>query len=193
MKYLSAFALAAALVVPAAAANWTVDPARSTLGFEFVAQGAPVTAAFKEWTATISFDPADLSTANARVVISLMSANSGSRERDGKMTSKSWFDAKGESFAAPEGVPPGSAVFQTTAFRQTGDTTYEADGTLTMRDATKPVTLPFTLVIEGAEAHMTGSVTLNRNDWGVGQGQYAGDDPVATAVKVNIDLYATAQ
>ena len=193
MKYLSAFALAAALVVPAAAANWTVDPARSTLGFEFVAQGTPVTAAFKEWTATISFDPADLSTANARVVISLMSANSGSRERDGMMTSKSWFDAKGESFAAPEGVLPGSAVFQTTAFRQTGDTTYEADGTLTMRDATKPVTLPFTLVIEGAEAHMTGSVTLNRNDWGVGQGQYAGDDPVATAVKVNIDLYATAQ
>lgn len=193
MRLIPAFVLAAALAAPASAADWRVDHDRSTLAFTFTAQGSPVSAVFKEWTAAIAFDPADLSAANARVVISLMSANSGSRERDGMMASKSWFDVKGESFAAPEGAPPGSAVFQTTAFRQTGETTYEADGTLTLRDVTKGLTLPFTLVIDGAEAHMTASVTLDRNDWGVGQGQYAGEDPVATAVSVEIDLYAAAQ
>lgn len=193
MKSIAALAFAFALAAPAAAATWAVDQARSTLGFEFTAQGSPVTARFTEWSAEISFDPADLSTANAKVVINLTSADSGSRERDGMMKSKSWFDAQGASFSAPEGVPAGTAIFQTTAFRQTGDTSYEADGTLAMRDATKGVTLPFTLTITGSEAHMTGALTLNRTDWGVGQGQYASDDPVGTSVKVTIDLYAATQ
>ncbi|MFT3809351.1 MAG: YceI family protein [Micropepsaceae bacterium] len=192
MTRLAALAFAAALIAPAAAADWTVDAARSTLSFEVSAQGEPFTTVFKEWSAQISFDPADLSTANATVTINLMSADSGSRERDGMMSSKSWFDAAGASFSAPVGVPAGQAVFQTTTFRQTGETTYEADGMLSMRDASKPVTLPFTLVITGGEAHMTGSVAIDRTQWGVGQGQYAGSDPVATEVKINVDLIATA-
>lgn len=193
MKRLVALAFAVALAAPAAAASWTVDPARSTLGFEVTAQGQPFTTVFKDWTAAITFDPADLSTANARVTINLASVDSGDRQRDGMMSAKSWFDTSGATFTAPAGVPAGQAVFQTTAFRKTGDTTYEADGTLAMRDAVKPVTLPFTLVITGSEAHMTGALTINRTDWGVGQGQYASGDPVATDVKITVDLYATAQ
>ncbi len=192
MSRLAALAFAVALIAPAAAADWTVDAARSTLSFEVSAQGEPFTTVFKEWSAKISFDPADLSTANATVTINLVSADSGSRERDGMMSSPSWFDAAGSSFSAPAGIPAGQAIFQTTAFRQTGETTYEADGMLSMRDASKAVTLPFTLVITGTEAHMTGSVTINRTEWGVGQGQYAGDDPVGTEVKINVDLIATS-
>jgi len=193
MKPLAALAFALALTAPAAAANWTVDAARSTLGFEVTAQGQPFTTVFKDWSAVISFDPADLSNANATVTINLGSVDSGDRQRYGMMASKSWFDTSGATFSAPQGVPPGQAVFQTTAFRKTGNTTYEADGTLAMRDVVKPVTLPFTLVITGSEAHMTGAVTINRTEWGVGQGQYAGGDPVATDVKISVDLIATAQ
>lgn len=192
MKVFAALVFGTVLSLPAMSADWTVDPARSTLSFEVAAQGTPFTTVFKEWSAKISFDPADLSTANATVTINLVSADSGSRERDGMMASKSWFDAAGASFSAPAGVPAGQAVFQTTAFRKTGDTSYEADGMLSMRDASKAITLPFTLVITGNEAHMTGSVTINRTEWGVGQGQYAGDDPVGTDVKINVDLTATS-
>lgn len=193
MKRVLALAVAAALTAPAAATAWVVDPARSTLTFEVSAQGDPFTTIFKSWTAEISFDPADLGAAKAKVAIDLASVDSGDRQRDGMMTSKSWFDAKGEGFTAPGDVPAGQAVFTTTAFRKTGENAYEADGTLAIRDAANPVTLPFTLTITGSEAHMVGSVTINRAEWGVGQGQYAGDDPVATSVKVNVDLMATAK
>ncbi len=193
MSRYAALAFAAALVAPAASAAWTVEQTRSTLSIEVTAQGAPFTSVFKSWTAEIVFDPADLATANARVVINLASIDSGDGQRDGMMTSKSWFDTVGATYAAPADVPVGQAVFQTSTFRKTGETTYEADGTLAMRDAKQPVTLPFTLSIDGAEARMTASVTLDRTRWGVGQGQYAGNDPVATEVKVNVEIYATAK
>ena len=193
MKRFAALAFATALIAPAAAADWAVDPARSTLSFEVSAQGEAFTTVFRDWSAQIRFDPADLSTASATVTINLASADSGSRERDGMMSSKSWFDTAGSGFSAPTDVPAGQAIFQTTSFRQTGETSYEADGLLSMRDAAKPVTLPFTLTITDAEAHMTGSVSINRTEWGVGQGQYASDDPVATEVKINVDLTATAK
>jgi polyisoprenoid-binding protein YceI len=193
MSRYAALAFAAALVAPAASAAWTVEQTRSTLSIEVTAQGATFTSVFKSWAADIVFDPADLATANARVVINLASVDSGDGQRDGMMTSKSWFDTVGATYAAPVDVPVGQAVFQTSTFRKTGETTYEADGTLAMRDAKQPVTLPFTLVLNGAEAHMTASVTLDRTQWGVGQGQYAGNDPVATEVKVNVEIYATAK
>ena len=192
MKGLAALAFGAVLMLPATAAEWAVDAARSTLSFEVAAQGTPFSTVFKDWTATISFDPDNLASANATVTINLASADSGSRDRDGMMASKSWFDTAGSTFSAPAGVPAVQALFQTTSFRKTGDTSYEADGILSIRDAAKQVTLPFTLVITGNEAHMTGSVTINRTEWGVGQGQYASDDPVGTEVKVIVDLFATA-
>lgn len=190
---LASLAIAIGLAAPAAAADWQVNPARSRLAFEVSAQGQLFTTVFKEWTAVIAFDPANLSAARAKVVINLASVDSGDSQRDGMMTSKSWLDVSASTFSAPADVPAGQAIFQTTAFRKTGDTTYEADGTLAMRDAVQPVTLPFSLLITGTEAHMTGSVVIDRTQWGVGQGQYAGSDPVAIDVKVNIDLYATAQ
>lgn len=192
MAHLAALALGAALIAPAAAADWRVDHTRSSLSFEVTAQGQPFTTVFKEWTAEIAFDPADLSSATVRVVINLASVDSGDGQRDGMMTSKSWFDVSASAFSAPATVPAGQAIFQTTAFRKTGDTTYEADGTLAMRDAVKPVTLPFSLLITGAEAHMSASLVIDRTQWGVGQGQYAGGDPVAIEVKINVDLFATA-
>lgn len=191
MKLLAACITAAALALPAGASSWTVDHDRSSLGFEVAVQGNPMAATFGAWSAEIRFDPADLGSAHARVTISLASADAGDKTRNSTMASKTWFDVEASGYSPADGLPPGVAVFETTGFRQTGDGAYEADGVLTLRDTKQPVTLPFTLTITGDEAHMQGTVALNRNGWGVGQGQYASGDPVATEVKVNIDLRAT--
>ena len=39
---------------------------------------------------------------------------------------------------------------------------------------------------------MSGAVSIDRTLWGVGQGQFAGSDPVATEVNIRVELYATA-
>jgi len=66
-----------------------------------------------------------------------------------------------------------------------------ADGTLTLHGITKRVSLPFTLVINGKQAHMTGRTTLLRPDFGLAGGEFAGDTPIGHAVTVNVDLTAT--
>lgn len=179
----AALAFLAAAAGPARAADWTVDPARSSLAYEVTVDGDLRRGVFGAWTAEISFDPGDLSTAKADVRIDMASAFSGNETQDKAAAGHLWFDAAG----SPE------ARFTTAAFRRTGADAYEADGTLTIRGIERPVTLPFALTIAGGEAHMTARLTLDRTQWQVGQGSYASDTPVATAVDVVIDLTATAR
>ncbi|MGN6515766.1 MAG: YceI family protein, partial [Rhizomicrobium sp.] len=56
---------------------------------------------------------------------------------------------------------------------------------------TRPLTLPFTLTIDGKTAHMTGTADVMRNQFNVGTGEWAKPGTVAWDVKVNIDLTAT--
>jgi polyisoprenoid-binding protein YceI len=59
-----------------------------------------------------------------------------------------------------------------------------------MRGVTKPLTLPFSLVITGDTAKMTSSVGLNRLAFGVGQGDWKTTEVVPGTVTVNISLTA---
>jgi polyisoprenoid-binding protein YceI len=65
-----------------------------------------------------------------------------------------------------------------------------AIGDLTIRGKTMPVVIPFTLDIENKTAHMKGEVSLNRTNFGIGQGQWADESTVKHDVKVIIDLKA---
>ncbi|HAI28113.1 MAG TPA: YceI family protein, partial [Thalassospira sp.] len=58
------------------------------------------------------------------------------------------------------------------------------------RDVTREVILPFDLEIEGNEAKATGTVTINRTDFGVGQGQWADTSQVGDPVTIEIDIEA---
>jgi polyisoprenoid-binding protein YceI len=177
-----ALAVIAALAVPkAGAADWTVDPARSRLGYEVMIDGIKVEGAFGNWQAQIVFDPAALDAARATVTVDLATANSGNGTRDEALAGAKWFDVPNTP----------RAVFETTAFRLAGAGAYEADGILTMRGVAQPITLPFSLTIVGGEAHMTARLTLDRTLWGIGQPPYDVDTPVATKVDVVVDLAAT--
>lgn len=197
MKRIATLAAAAFLLAaPAAAKSWTVDPGYSRLGFEVQAAGTTITGKFLDWSATIDFDPAALDTAHASVSIDLTRVETGDVKRDGFVSGPTWLNAtggSGQSYAASDPSNPAIGRFETTAFRQTGTATYEADGTLTLRGSTQPVTLPFTLEISGDTAHMTARLGLDRTRWGIGGGDYPDGKTVATNVDVVINLMAKAQ
>ena len=66
---------------------------------------------------------------------------------------------------------------------------FEAKGTLALRGAEHPVTLPFTLVLEGDTARMQGKVTLDRRDFGMGP-SYGDEKTVGFTVDVEVALVA---
>ncbi|RVU21682.1 YceI family protein [Methylobacterium oryzihabitans] len=171
-----------ALLAPAAAsaADWTVDPAKSRIGFSGTQVGAPFKGRFTRYEAQISFDPAKPESGRAVVLVDLASAESGDKQRDEALPQADWFDAK----KTPK------ARFEATRFVPKGGDAYDAVGTLTIRGVTRDVTLPFRLSTTGDEARATGHLDLVRTDFGVGQGPWTSGQWVAVEVGVDIDVTA---
>jgi polyisoprenoid-binding protein YceI len=172
--------LLVAASVSAHAATWTIDTAKSQLGFTGSQNGTPFTGHFGKFSGTIVFDPANPGAGHADVTIQTASAATGDAQKDGAMPGSDWF--------AADKFP--TAHFVATSFKATGTGTYEADGTLTIRGMSKPVKLPFTLAIAGDQAKADGKVQLIRTNFGVGQGEWSNAQYVALEVAVSVDIVA---
>ncbi len=179
----AAFAVLASLPAEAEAlpaTPWTVDPAASTIQFSGTHAGKDFTGSFKTWSARIAFDAANLEGSSAAVTIDTGSATTGDKAYDGSLISADWLDVTG----FPQ------AEFTTTAFRQTGDTTFEADGVLKIKGIEQKLTLPFTLTMDGNTAAMEAHLTLDRLALGIGQKADAGAEWVSRDIGVTITLKA---
>ena len=173
--------LLAATTAPGWAARWTVDYARSKLGFTVMWSNEPFAATFKSWKADIDFDPAAPHQAHAVVTIDLSSETSDEPDFDDGLKGVQGFQTS--QFPV--------ARFVTSSFAHEIGADYLATGTLSIRGITRQVALPFTLTIDGNMAHMKGTAHILRTDFGVGQGPWAAPSPVAHDVTVTIDLLAT--
>ena len=94
----------------------------------------------------------------------------------------------GADFFNAENFP--TAVFQ--ADINLTDTGYVADGTLTIKDQSVPISLPFDLTLDGDTAQMNGSTTLDRRNFGIGQ-SVTDAATLAFDVAITITLIATRQ
>ncbi|MFC4764106.1 YceI family protein [Dyella koreensis] len=176
MKALTRFApLLLALALPglAGAADYTVQPAGSTLGFSGSFQGAGFNGTFGKWTAAISYDAAKLASSKFDVEVDLASVKTGDKDRDGALPGSDFFNVA----KFPK------AHFVTTGFRQNGAQVI-ADGNLTLRGVTKPLSLNVTFTPQGTGATLDVAGSIKRLDFGVGGGDYADTSVIGGDVKV---------
>jgi polyisoprenoid-binding protein YceI len=166
---------------PPAAQGWTVDKAKSRLGFSAAMNGQTFNGQFRRWDAQIRFDPAHLDISGARVSIDTGSAATGDQTRDEALPTADWFSVS---------VFP-RASFTSRRFISLGGGRYRADGDLKIRDVTRPVSFPFELRFQGNTAAMTGRLSIDRTVFGVGQGQFKGTETVAAKVDVTISITAS--
>jgi polyisoprenoid-binding protein YceI len=178
-------AILAAMAVTSAAhaAEYVVDAAKSRLGFRATQQGAPFEGEFRKFDAKVNFDPANLGASKVRVEIDVTSVTTKSPDRDKELPKDDWF--------AVSKFP--KAVFETQRIESRGDNKYAAVATLTIRDQTVPLVLPFTLEEKDGVAHVVGSVAIDRTNFGVGQGAWATTDIIGKQVTVTVDLTAKKQ
>ena len=167
---LAALLLAAA---PAMAADYVQAPG-STLVFASNYQGETFTGRFGSFTTTMSFDPKQLATSKLDVAIQLAGTQTGNKDRDDTLVSADFFNVG--KFA--------QARYTATKFRALGGNQYAADGTLTLRGASKPVTLTFTWT-PGAQPVLTGKATVKRLDFGVGGGDWADTSTIPNEVAIS--------
>ena len=171
------------IMAPVKAATWNVAPA-SQLLFHFTQTGMSITGKFERFDARIEFDPDKPEDGRIDVTIDIASLDTQNAERDATLRSAELFDA---------GKFP-QARFAADKIRVVGTDHYEAVGTLTIRDITLPLVLPFALQLEkdggGGNASASGMVAISRRDFGLAQGQWESTDIVADEVKIEIKLEA---
>lgn len=178
------FAILFALALPfaAGASDYTVQPTASSLGFSGSFQGEAFQGHFDQWTAAISYDPSQLATSKFDVNVALASAKTGDKDRDTALPGSDFFDVA----KFPQ------AHFVSTAFRQSGGKVI-ADGNLTLRGVTKPVSLDVSFKPQGTGATLDVSGSVPRLDFGVGGGDYKDTSVIGADVKITAHLQLAAK
>lgn len=178
------FVILLALALPgvAAATDYTVQPASSTLGFSTTFQGESFDGKFGQWTAAISYDAAKLASSKFDVEVQLASAKTGDSDRDSALPGKDFFNVA--TFP--------TAHFVTTGFREVAGKVI-ADGQLSLHGVTHPMSLTVTFKPQGSAATLDVSGTLKRLDFGIGTGDYADTSVIGGDVKVSAHLQLTAK
>jgi polyisoprenoid-binding protein YceI len=173
MKRLLLSALLAVSAAPAFAADYVQAPG-SVLVFASSYDGETFTGKFGGFATTLSFDPAKPDAARLDVTIALAGTSSGNGDRDSTLAGADFFDVA--RFA--------QARYTATKFRSLGGNRYAADGNLTLRGVTRPVTLTFTWT-PGTQPVLAGKATVKRLDFGVGGGDWADTRAIPDEVAVS--------
>lgn len=160
--------------------QWVIDQKQSKLEFEASVYKTPFTGEFKNFDGVINFDLDNLDTAKVDIKIEILSVESGDEQRDASMVKEEWFNVNQYPIAQ----------FVADNFEKTGVDQYLAKGNLTIRGVTKALNLPFALNFDGDQAMMEATVTLNRLDFGLGDGEWKEESSVGHNVKLYINLKA---
>jgi cytochrome b561/polyisoprenoid-binding protein YceI len=159
---------------------WTIQPGKR-LGFAVGNGDGSVSGSFSEWSGSIKFDPEHPESADIRIVISLASAALGDATQDGML--------QGGEFFATSANP--TASWRSTSVRRTGPDRYAASGTLSLKGASRPQSLTFTLSGEGLKRRVEGSASIDRTAFGIGTGDSAAG--LANAVSLNFAFDAVGR
>ena len=166
----------AAGALPAAAQY--VDPAASELVFVTKQMGVPVEGHFQRWAAQVALDPRKPEAGQMGLTIQMDSVAFAAPEVTAEAKAAVWLDTA----KFPQ------AVFRSTAIRAAGGGQYEMRGRLTLKGQTHDVTVPVSLAQSGASGMASGSFTLKRSDFHIGEGEWTDASLVAHEVQVRFRL-----
>ena len=149
---------------PDLSGDWDLDPAHTRIGFS--AKHAMVTnvrGAFNDVSGSLHVDFDEPAKSTAEIVIQVASIDTRSAQRDDHLRSADFFDAE----QWPE------ITFRSTRIEEVGDNALVVSGDLTIRDITKPITIP--LEFTGAQtdaysalrAGFEGTRRVNRREYGL--------------------------
>jgi cytochrome b561/polyisoprenoid-binding protein YceI len=158
--------------------GWVVQ--EGTLAITATQFGSPVEGRFEDWTAAIEFDPdapgPEMGTVTVQISVPSVTLGSVTSEA----LKPEFFDAE----AHP------TATFDAQVLTAEGENAYVADGTLTLKGTTVPLSLPFEMTLQDDTARMTGEVVIDRRDYGIGTQSYSDEETVAHDVTVSVSLVA---
>ena len=179
----TALVLGAGLVMAATVRATTLDsvqPDKSKMGFSFKQMGVAMDGHFAKFSAALNFDPAKPEQAKASIEVDLTSIDTGSGEADQEVVGKAWFNTA----AFPK------AVFVAKQIKQIAPNQYEVLGSLSIKGHSRDIKSALKLSPQGKSSVLSGSFTLQRADFAIGEGMWSKFDVVANDIQVNFQFTA---
>jgi len=158
----------------------SIAAAKSSVTFSYKQMGVAMDGRFKKFAAQVNFDPAKADAGKASFDVELASVDAGSGEADDEVVTKAWFNVA----AFPK------ATFVAKQFKQTAPNQYEVSGTLSIKGQSREVKFPMKHTAQGKDGVLTGSFTIKRGDFNIGEGMWAKFDVVANDIQVHFSLTA---
>lgn len=168
----------APVAATARAGDWQVQ--EGSLALSVQQMGIAVAGEFSDWQAEIAFTDDPSQPVNGAVRVEVVIASLALGSVTGQAMGADFFD---------EAMHP-RAVFEADILRE-GEG-FVADGTLSIKGNAVPVRMPFDLVITGDRAEMTGALTLDRRDFGIGA-SVTEEGTLGFGVAVTVTLTAERQ
>ena len=187
--FLALASVALGLVNSASAAveTYEVDPVHSTVSFSLRHFVSKFTGSFTSVGGTVTVDRDHLERSSVQATIDVGSVNTADEKRNTHLKSPDFFD-----FAKFPAM-----TFKSTAWKKTGDDTFDVTGGLTIKDVTKPVVLKVKLVGFGdgmGGAKLSGweiAATVKKSDFGLNGPAFLGTmlgDDVTIAIGIEAAL-----
>lgn len=178
-----AAALLAAVAQPAVAQPRpaTLVTAGSEIAFTTKQMGVPVEGKFGKFTAQIALDPKKPETGTVAFTIDTGSARFGSAELDAEVPKATWLN-----------VPKfPQATFQSSAIKAAGPGRFEVAGKLAIKGVLRDVTVPVQVVQSGGTSTASGSFTIKRLAFKVGEGEWTDTSMLADDIQIRFKLQLT--
>lgn len=144
--------------------TWTLDPAHSRLGFSTRhAMVTRVRGAFNEVLGEAIIDATDYTKSRVTVTIRVNSVDTRNADRDAHLLSADFFNVQEYPLIR----------FESTSVDEVRENGFIVNGNLTIRDVTRPISLPLELVgvdtdqMGNLRAGLEGTRRIDRKDWGV--------------------------
>ena len=152
----------------------TLDETKSVVNFSVSNLGInTVNGTFTGMKGVVKFDPANPAQSRFETSVSAATIHTGNEERDAHL--------KNEDFFEVEKYP--IIRFQSQNIKKSG-TGYEVSGTLTIKDVSQQVAIPFSVKKSGSETTLTGNLKVNRKEYGLGSSY--GSFMIGSEIKVQI-------
>ena len=166
------------LAAQPALAQQKLVPADSKISFITRQMGVPLEGHFKKFDAQVAFNPAQLASSNITLNVDTGSATFDAPETDAEMPKATWFN-----------VPKfPKATFQSSGIKALGGGKFEVAGKLSIKGVSRDVVAPVTLVQNGALTTATGTLTIQRLTFKIGENEWADTSMVADDVQIQFKL-----
>jgi polyisoprenoid-binding protein YceI len=171
-KYFAAIILLLATIAASAQTKHTIT--KSSVKFQIKNLGVMVDGSFSGVKGDILFDPQHLDASKIETSIDAKTVNTDNESRDHHLKSDSYFDA--EKYPA--------ITIKSVSFKHKSGDNYSGTFSLTIKDKTSQVELPFTYTEAGNTAAFKGTLKIKRTDYGVGGKSLVMSNDVTITIEV---------